>query len=365
MASLGFLALAMGGGLVGSEPTNKAHKESFRRKKKQPFSLEFRHEDGTRTSISINRLEPAAFFAGIMADFVKISGELSEGEIDTFVGAYTLAVSKHFLSQTFATGVSDFLNAAMEGDDRWIRNLGASAVPYGGIMADIEKTVDPALRDTKTFDRTILQDAFVEKYGENEGKALANSLSELTQILGRMKSRVPEFSKDLPARLDAFGEVITTEYGFENVIINTMNPFAMSTIEPNSLEDWITAVDANIVTPEPQIEGVMLTPWEFHDWKKLGGQAAKKKLLEMIAKPGWATKKDHIKKAKMEIAFKKEYDKAAYKILSESKPIMDKKTNSPKYSALIKAVNKERDKKEVKGQTADDRLKLTLKPLDF
>jgi len=368
MASLGFLALAMGGGMTGSEPTNKAHRESFRRKKKQPFSMEFRHEDGTRTSISYNRLEPAAFFAGIMADFVKISGELEEGEIDTFVGAYTLAVSKHFLSQTFAVGVSDFLSMGIEGDDKWLRSLGSSMLPFNGIMSDIEKTLDPDLRDTNTLDRTIFQDAFVEQYGENEGKALANSLSELTKVIGRLKSRVPEFSEDLPSRLDAFGEVITTEYGFENPIINTMNPFAMSTIVPNSLEDWITAVNANIVTPEPQIAGVMLTPEEFHDYKKLGGQAAKKALLKMIAKPNWSGpngKLDHVKKAMMEQRFSDEYERAANKMLSESRPILDKDGTSKKYAALIKAVKKERGKKTMNGQTADDRKKLTLTPLDF
>ena len=363
MAALGFLALAMGGGLVGSEPTHPAHRESFRRKKKQPFSLEFRHEDGTRTSVSINRLEPAAFFAVVMADFVKISGELEEGEIDTFVGAYVLAISKHFFSQTFATGISDFMNLAMEGDKKFLKNLGSSMLPFNGIMSDIEKTIDPALRDTKTFDRTIFEDALVEQYGENEGKAIANSLEDLTQVLARLKSRIPEFSKDLPARLDAFGEVITTEYGFENPIINTLNPFATNTIVPNSLEDWITQLKANIVTPDPQIEGVKLTPEEFHDWKKLGGQAAKKKLLQGIARPEWEGTKDFIKKAKLELWFKHEYDRAARKMLSRSDPILDKETNSLKYFNLIKAVEKEREKSSQKGR--DDRSQITTQPTDF
>ena len=363
MAALGFLALAMGGGLVGSEPTHPAHRESFRRKKKQPFSLEFRHEDGSRTSVSINRLEPAAFFAVVMADFVKISGELEEGEIDTFVGAYVLAISKHFFSQTFATGISDFMNLAMEGDKKFLKNLGSSMLPFNGIMSDIEKTIDPALRDTKTFDRTIFEDALVEQYGENEGKAIANSLEDLTQVLARLKSRIPEFSKDLPARLDAFGEVITTEYGFENPIINTLNPFATNTIVPNSLEDWITQLKANIVTPDPQIEGVKLTPEEFHDWKKLGGQAAKKKLLQGIARPEWEGTKDFIKKAKLELWFKHEYDRAARKMLSRSDPILDKETNSLKYFNLIKAVEKEREKSSQKGR--DDRSQITTQPTDF
>ena len=363
MAALGFLALAMGGGLVGSEPTHPAHRESFRRKKKQPFSMEFRHEDGSRTSVSINRLEPAAFFAVVMADFVKISGELEEGEIDTFVGAYVLAISKHFFSQTFATGISDFMNLAMEGDKKFLKNLGSSMLPFNGIMSDIEKTIDPALRDTKTFDRTIFEDALVEQYGENEGKAIANSLEDLTQVLARLKSRIPEFSETLPARLDAFGEVITTEYGFENPIINTLNPFATNTIVPNSLEDWITQLKANIVTPDPQIEGVKLTPEEFHDWKKLGGQAAKKKLLQGIARPEWEGTKDFIKKAKLELWFKHEYDRAARKMLSRSDPILDKETNSLKYFNLIKAVEKEREKSSQKGR--DDRSQITTQPTDF
>ncbi|MGB0785836.1 MAG: hypothetical protein ACPGRH_06720 [Alphaproteobacteria bacterium] len=365
MVSLAFLSLAMGGGITGSEPTNPAHKASFRRKKKQPYSIEFRHEDGTRTSISINRLEPAAFFAAIMADFVRISGELEDGEIDSFVGAYALAISRHFLSQTFATGVADFMNLAMEGDYKFLKNLGASMMPFNGVMADIEKTVDPALRDTKTFDRTIMEKRLIEQLGENEGKAMANSLSELTKVLARFKSRSPLYSKDLPARLDEFGEVKETEYGFENPVINTLNPFAVSTIKPNKLEDWITAVDANIVEPEPQMEGIKLTPQEFHDWKKMAGPKAKKALEREISDPRWklpASHPDHvkdvIKKAKLEMRFREEYQKAQRKMLSRSNPILDK-DGELKYFDLIKAVERERAKNRTIDKTT------TSQPMDF
>ena len=357
MASLGFLSLAMGGGMVGGEPTNPAHRESFRRKNKQPYSLEFRHEDGTKTSVSINRLEPVAFFAGIMADFVKISGELEEGEIDNFVGAYTLAVSKHFLSQTFATGVSDFMNMAMEGDYKFIKNLGASTLPYNGIMADIEKTVDPALRDTKTFDRTIMEETFVKQYGENEGKALANSLSELTQVLARLKSRVPEFSKDLPPRLDAFGEVITTEYGFDNPVINTLNPFAISKIEKNSLEDWITQLDANIVTPKPQMEGVKLTPEEYHDWKQIAGPIAKKEMIKRIKSPEWKTLPNGVKRGLLEGELEKAYAMTQIKMLDRYSEI------GKKYLPLIKSVENQRDSDKEKD--LKENLSVTLTPMDF
>tara|TARA_R110000851_G_scaffold276311_3_gene429141 strand:+ start:271 stop:3711 length:3441 start_codon:yes stop_codon:yes gene_type:complete len=357
MASLGFLSLAMGGGMVGGEPTNPAHKESFRRKKKQPYSLEFRHEDGTKTSVSINRLEPVAFFAGIMADFVKISGELEEGEIDTFVGAYTLAVSKHFMSQTFATGVSDFLNMAMEGDDRFIKNLGSSIIPFNGMMADIEKTVDPALRDTKTFDRTILEETFVKQYGENEGKALANSLSELTQVLGRMKARSPFFSKDLPAQLDAFGEVIETEYGFDNPVINTLNPFAITTIEKNSLEDWITEVKANIVAPKPQMEGVKLTPEEFHDWKAMAGPKAKKAMLKRIKSSDWESLLDGVKRGLLEGELEMAYGLAQVEMLDRYSKV------GKKYLPLIKSIENQRDSDEKKEKR--ENLSVTLTPTDF
>ena len=357
MTSIAFLGLAMGGGLVGGEPTNLAHREGFRRKKKQPYSLEFRHEDGTRTSVSINRLEPAAFFAGIMADFVKISGELEEGVIDTFVGAYTLAVSKHFISQTFATGVADFLNMAIEGDDRFLKNLGSSMIPFNGIMADIEKTVDPALRDTKTFDRTILEETFVKQFGEHEGKALANSLSELTKILGQMKSRSAEFSKDLPPRLDAFGEVITTEYGFDNPVLNTMNPFATSTIEKSPLEDWIKQVKANIVMPKPQMQGVKLTPEEYHDWKAMAGPKAKLGMLNRINDPEWSTLVDGVKRGLLEGELELAYGLAELDMLDRNGKF------GKKYLSLIRAVetqqtsDMEKDKRE--------NLSITLTPTDF
>ena len=357
MASLGFLSLAMGGGMIGGEPTNSALKESFRRKKKQPYSLEFQHEDGTKTSVSINRLEPVAFFAGIMADFVKISGELEEGDIDTFVGSYTLAVSKHFMSQTFATGVSDFLNFAIEGDDRWYKNLGSSMIPFNGMMADIEKTVDPALRDTKTFDRTLMEETFVKQYGENEGKALANSLSDLTQIVGRMKARSPFFSKDLPARLDTFGEVIETKYGFDNPVINTLNPFAINKIEKNSLEDWITELKANIVMPKPQMEGVKLTPQEYHDWKSIAGPIAKQEMIKEINSPDWKGSIDGAKRGKLQMILEK-----AYQITERH--MLDRYHKLGKNNlSLIRAVENQRDFDRNKDKK--DNLSITLTPTDF
>ena len=230
-------------------------------------------------------------------------------------------------------------------------------IPFNGMMADIEKTVDPALRDTKTFDRTILEETFVKQYGENEGKALANSLSDLTQILGRMKARSPFFSKDLPARLDAFGEVIETEYGFDNPVINTLNPFAINKIEKNSLEDWITTLDARIVTPDPQMEGVKLTPEEFHDWKAMAGPKAKKAMLRRINGSDWKSLPNGVKRGLLEGELEMAYGLAQTEMLDRYSKF------GKKYLPLIKSVENQRDSD--KEKELKEKLSVTLTPMDF
>jgi hypothetical protein len=172
-----------------------------------------------------------------------------------------------------------------------------------------------------------------------------------------MKSRSPFFSKDLPARLDAFGEVIETEYGYDNPVINTLNPFATSKIEKNSLEDWITTLDARIVTPDPQMEGVKLTPEEYHDWKAMAGPKAKKAMLKRINSSDWQSLPNGVKRGLLEGELEMAYGLAQTEMLDRYSKF------GKKYLPLIKSVENQRDSD--KEKELKEKLSVTLTPMDF
>lgn len=306
-ASMGFLTLALGGGITGGGPTNKKMREAWRRKGNQPYSFVISGKDGKQRHVSFERAEPAAFFAGIMADFVEIADQISEGERIAFAKGFALSMSKHFLSQTFAGSVGDFFNGFLRGDARFFENLGASVVPFGGVMRDVEKVVDPTLRDTKTVDPTFLRRDFRKQFGKEFGDSLADSAEVLSKMLNKIKANIPGYSKDLPARVNMWGEVVAYERA---VGFDPLSPFFIQTVKDSPLDDWLIELKVPVGLPEPVISDakitgssehpVALTPQQYHDYVVLSGKPAFEELDKYVRTQEFKNRADGAKAAYLE-----------------------------------------------------------------
>ena len=302
-ASMGFLSLALGDGLTGKGPQNAKMNEAWRRKGNQPYSVVLMSKDGKKRFVSYERAEPVAFFAGMMADFLEIADQISEGERIAFAKGFALTMSQHFLSQTFASSVSDFLGLFDEGKSRFFENLGSTAVPFGGVFRDIEKTVDPTLRDTRTVDPKFMRNEFKKQFGNEMGDSLADSAEVLFRMLQKARANIPGYSEDLPARLNMWGDVVAYEKG---VGFDPLSPFFIQTEKNSPLDDWLIELQVPVGLPEPVIAGgdpenpVALNPQQYHDYVILAGLPAFEELDKYVRTQEFKQRKDGAKASYLE-----------------------------------------------------------------
>lgn len=316
-ASMGFLSLALGGGLTGKGPQNEKMREAWRRKGNQPYSVVIMGKDGKKRFVSYERAEPVAFFAGMMADFVEIADQISEGERIAFAKGFALTMSQHFLSQTFAKSVSDFMGMFQEGKSKFFENLGSSVVPFGGVFRDTEKMIDPTLRDTRTVDPKFMRNEFKKQFGNEFGNSLADSAEVLYRMINKAKANIPGYSQDLPARLNMWGDIVAYEKG---VGFDPLSPFFIQTEKDSPIDDWIMKLKIPIGLPEPAISGgdpdnpVRLTPQQYHDYIALAGKPAFEELDKEVRTERFKNRKDGAKSDYIEAKIRIHREKAVLKL---------------------------------------------------
>lgn len=358
-ASMAFLSMALGGGVTGGGPVNSKMKEAWRRKGNQPYSFVIIGKDGKKRHLSFERAEPVAFFAGLMADFVEIADQISEGERIAFAKGFALTMSQNFLSQTFAQSVGDFFNGALRGDQRFAVNLGSSALAaaqapgFGGVLRDLEKVSDPALRDTKTVDPTFLRKAFKKQFGEQFGNSLADSGEVLFKMIQKFKANIPGYSKDLPPRRNLWGDVVAYEHA---VGFDPLSPFFVQTEKDSPVDDWILKLKIPVGLPEPVISGgdpdnpVRLTPQQYHDYIVLAGKPAFKELDKIVREDSFKERKDGAKADYIEAKILQHRERAARKL-----PLLKNDDGSLKYPDLAKLLSPEVIK--ARAKLKNDKLK--------
>lgn len=336
-ASMAFLTMALGDGLTGGGPQNKKMREALKRKGWQPYSVVVTGKDGKTRYVSYQRAEPVAFFAGLMADYVEIADQISEGERIGFAKGFVLTLSQHFLSQTFAQSVGDLLNGWRRGDSRFFENLGSSFIPFGGVFRDIEKTVDPTLRDTKTVDPNFLRLTFREQFGKEQGDAMADSAEVLYRTLQKIKANLPGYSDELSPRRNMWGDVVAYERG---VGWDPMSPFFIQTEKDSPVDDWILELKIPVGLPEPMIASgdpgnpVRLTHEQHNNYIVLAGIPAFKHLDAKVRTKEFINKPDGYKSKYIEGIIRMERVRAAKRLLE----LVDKDGN-PKYPDLHVLLN--------------------------
>jgi len=171
----------------------------------QEGSFSYTTKEGKRRNISFSGVDPIPSFflsAGIMK-------KIADGEIGYKEGILTF-VQQKYVNESYFTGIKDMLDALTPGDtgeekmDRFIQNTAAGFVPT--IVYQFSKLSDDTFRDVDSIPSAIL-------------------------------ARIPILRKQLPPRIDAFGNEV--KYKNDNVTkaLNIfLNPFAVSTVEIGDID---------------------------------------------------------------------------------------------------------------------------------
>jgi hypothetical protein len=152
--------LASQGTMSGGGPSDPKAKNALMATGWQPYSLVFQHEDGTKTYVPLNRLDPIAVPMGIMVDLMDAYHNLGHEESPQFtaaVGALTVAMAKQFTSKTYLLGITQFMDAMMDPDRNAKKVIGQTVsnfVPYSAALRQINP--DPYLHDARDITDKVL-----------------------------------------------------------------------------------------------------------------------------------------------------------------------------------------------------------------
>lgn len=246
------------GNITGGGPSDPDARAAKYRTGWQPYSFKFKDE-----YYSYARLEPLGVLLGISADFAEISGEADKKDAEEIASLIVASASKNITSKTWLRGLSNAIEALDDPDryvSQFVANLGGTVVPTG--VAQIARTQDPILRDARN-------------------------------IVDRIKSRVPGYSKTLPPRRNLWGEAIVLEGGVGPDIIS---PVYVSHDRHDKVNHEIVRLEMKPSMPERKINGVELTPREYEEYIKLSGIPAKRILDDVINSNIWDKIPDFEKK---------------------------------------------------------------------
>lgn len=244
--------LTMSGAITGGGPTETATRNTMRRTGWQPYSIRIGD-----TYLAYNRLDPLGMMIGIAADLTEITGELGEQDRKSVPAALVLATAKNLTSKTYLTGISNVVLAIDDPDrygEAYLRRQLATLVPFTSALAQIERVVDPTLRETRV------------------GRADDPDMKFVAELINQVRARTPGFSDDLPPRRNVWGRPIVLGGGLGPDIVS---PIYSSTDDPEPIDAEILRLGVKVYMPERVIGAVELSAAEYGAYVALAGNELK------------------------------------------------------------------------------------------
>jgi len=242
--------------ITGRGPDNP-HTRAMWEKDNQPYSIKVTNPvSGKSTWIGMNRIEPFGTWLGVAADMVHMQSDVNPEDLGEVAAAATASFARNFTNKTFTYSAFELLNVlnvknyeevdSLEKNlEQYMANKAAQfAVP--AIASGAAKAIDPDIHTSKVHGDYV------------------------QTMLNRIKARTPNWSKDLPTELDAYGNPRQVEGGWATQLFS---PFSIKSFNDDPNVKEIARVMANFPSVPYQTDGVALTPQERHRWQLIAGKA--------------------------------------------------------------------------------------------
>ncbi len=239
--------LTLNGTITGSGPKDPAQQKLWRDAGNDPYSIKVGNK-----RYPFLAGDPLTTPFGIVADLVQASGELKAEDHDNLAMAFTTSLSRNLASKSYLYGLTDFMQAAFDGDtatlDKWVKNRVGSFVP-----AILNQTnSDDTLREMRDY---------------------------TDQVIGR----VPGLSQTLPSRVSFFGDPIMKAPFTEGRPVNPFTPSLKK--EDHHVEDALLELGRSFAYPDKKypMTDVDMTS---RDYGIKGNLTPYDRLLQLMAHPG-------------------------------------------------------------------------------
>ena len=252
MVGVSTVSMAAEGKITGSGPTDPAARARLRETGWQPYSFVIEQEDGTKRYLAYNRVEPLGIILGLSADFSDIAGSLGEEDRDSIGARISASITQNLTDKTFFKGITDAIEAVNDPDrfmDVYSRNMLGTLVPTA--LAQAARTADPVLRDTQSW-------------------------------MDRMKSRVPGYSEDLPARRNLWGQPIILSGGLGPDIIS---PIYSSFSKNDPVANELIRLEYYPSMPQRSLDGTEIPQDLYWKFVERAGKPAHRVLQGIVTSP--------------------------------------------------------------------------------
>lgn len=213
----------------------------------QPYSIRL---PGMNEWASYRYFDPVASWFGMAADATHFMAfdkdELTYGE---WAMSIVLGFMRNFTDKTYTRDTFEFLDqltvrpgenaeTALDSLKRYMDKKVTTYVPFSSLSRAVRNAVDPYVREAFTLQEKI-------------------------------KNSIPGWSKDLPERLDFFGDPIV------NPRFNSFLPFPLKDNTGDDVIDELIRIRANVGMPSKVFDGEDLTSQEYHDLVEARGKKIK------------------------------------------------------------------------------------------
>jgi hypothetical protein len=255
--------------ITGAAPQDKNAAAAWKRNGWQPYAFCIRQSDGTWKNHDYGRLAPVAGIFAMAADYAHYSQySESDSEIEDLfmsagMGMYNVMSELPMLQGIFS--ITELAGSEYEGFEKkfdrayqlLVKQVTGAAItsiplaPTGSLTATVERTLNPIASNVKpsTMDtQNALQ--------------TSNFAKGFYEALNRAKSRNPFFSKDVPDKLNLYGEPMEQ---CPNGAWCFISPIRVQSTKGNVVDKEIVKLGMGLRMPSETQRGVKLTSDQYNE----------------------------------------------------------------------------------------------------
>jgi hypothetical protein len=253
--------------IMGSGPVERTARQAMMRQGIQPYSINFKQDDGTYKSVTYSRLDPISGMLAMAADFAYYAQyEEDQAVLDTLATAAVVGIAGYMQELPMLDAVKDLgrvLNqpdgaSQFEAFTELLAQKGTEAalsfVPLQSAFgAGIARMQDPTARSTMLPEEGL--------FGEDPTTTPA-AVRGFYTALQRAKSRNPLFNRDLPPRLNLWGEEMMTGTGAGWEMVS---PIRIKNTKYAPVDEELVSLGQGIPMPTKKVDGVLLNAVQYND----------------------------------------------------------------------------------------------------
>lgn len=288
--------------ITGGGPANRHHKEGWD-KYFQPYSLRVGwNDDGTPKWVRYDRLLPVGAWMGLVADFVAMSTDMHEDDVNDVGTAIMAASINQFSNMSFLRGVFDFTNAVSEPRNAgyYIANLAGTVVPFSSLTRSVRYAADPVKRVRR-------------------GDGVDGSLNFMQMVMRSVQDGLPGWSSSLEPDLNMFAEAklkpVTANF-------NMVNPAWTVDAETDPAMKRIAELGPALdMTAFRKLKGADLSPAQTNEWIRIMNNNGKMKevMSKLVLDPRFQALNPSLQREKFEEYFRMRKQRAS-QILIQRNP---------------------------------------------